>query len=466
MWGERVRVAGARGVSGAGPAVFRCAFGIAVTVNALMYLPDLADAYYADAAFHFGYPPLTFVQPPPGPWLRLVYAGMVVAGLLIAAGLWYRAACAAFFTLTTYVFLLDSSFYQNHEYLLSLLSFLMIFLPLHSSWSLDARLRPAVASPTVPAWVVWLLRFQIGVPYVFGGLAKLNGDWLRGEPLRGWLAERADFPLVGRFFTEEPVVLAMAYGSLVFDLTVAGLLSHRRTRAWAFAAAVCFHLANARLWGLFIFPWLMIPATTVFFPPDWPRRLLHRVREPTPAPAPALVPVPVPVPVPVTAPVPVPVAAPVAARRAAVRPALALCLAAWATVQMLLPLRHLLIPGPANWTEEGHRYAWHMMLRAKEGTAAFILTDGRRVWRIDNADYLTPEQEARLAGHPERLVLFAHFLSEEFDGAEVRVRAWVALNGRDPALLIDPDVDLSRIPVPWWGHADWILPLDEPLPGP
>ncbi|MGK5533507.1 hypothetical protein [Streptomyces sp. URMC 129] len=147
-------------------------------------------------------------------------------------------------------------------------------------------------------------------------------------------------------------------------------------------------------------------------------------------------------------------------------PALALALAAWAAVQVLLPLRHLLIPGPANWTEEGHRYAWHMMLRGKEGTAAFAVDDGRRAWWVDTADYLTPEQEARLAGSPERIVLFARFLSREFGGARVTVRAWVSLNGRDPALLIDPEADLSRVSLPWWGHADWILPLREPLEEP
>ncbi|MDB1088222.1 HTTM domain-containing protein [Streptomyces sp. ACA25] len=486
MWGDRwgqrigqVAEAGARPVSGASVAVFRVAFGIAMAVNTLLYLPYLVHEYYVRPSFTFPYPPFAFVQPLPGVGMQLTYIAMGVLGLTIAAGLWYRASCGAFFVLTTYVFLLDSSYFQNHEYLISLLSFLMIFLPLHRKWSMDARRRPAVASPTVPAWVVWLLRFQIGVPYFFGGIAKLNEDWLRGEPLRMWLAERTDVQVIGRFFTEEPVVWFMVYGSMVFDLVVVWLLLYHRTRPFAFAVALCFHLLNARMFGLYVFPWLMIAATTLFFPPDWPERLWARLRRftggapdrpgparsrdttapdttapdgsaPGSAPAAAVLP-----------PAAAPAAAGPRARRAG--PLLAGCLAVWVLVQVLLPLRHFVIPGTVNWTEEGHRFAWHMMLRTKHGSAEFQLSDQDRTWRVDNSAHLTPKQEHRMAGHPERIVQYAHHLSELHDGAEVRVSARVSLNGRERALFIDPTVDLSQVPATWWGAADWILPLEEPL---
>ena len=38
-----------------------------------------------------------------------------------------------------------------------------------------------------------------------------------------------------------------------------------------------------------------------------------------------------------------------------------------------------------------------------------------------------------------------------------------SLNGREPQLMIDPDVDLASVPTAWLGHADWILPLETPL---
>ena len=48
---------------------------------------------------------------------------------------------------------------------------------------------------------------------------------------------------------------------------------------------------------------------------------------------------------------------------------------------------------------------------------------------------------------------------------ELEVRAFVEaeLNGREEQLLVDPEVDLTMVQYPWLGHADWILPLAQPL---
>ncbi len=45
---------------------------------------------------------------------------------------------------------------------------------------------------------------------------------------------------------------------------------------------------------------------------------------------------------------------------------------------------------------------------------------------------------------------------------EVRARVLISLNGRRPALHIDPERDLTEVE---WGirPADWILPLNVPL---
>jgi vitamin K-dependent gamma-carboxylase len=457
-WAVRLREAAVRPVNAASVAVFRIAFGLAMLVNTLLYLPVLVHEYYLATSVHFPYGPFTFVRPLPGMGMYVVYVAMGAAGILIALGLWYRFAAAGFFVLTTYVFLIDSTNFQNHEYLISLLSFLLILVPAHRKWSLDARRRPPTTA-TVPAWVVWLLRFQIGVPYFFGGIAKLNADWLQGEPLRMWLHRRTDIEVIGPLFNYESVVWLMVYGSLVFDLVVVAFLLHSRTRLPAFVVATSFHLLNARMFGLFIFPWLMIAATTIFFPPDWPERLWARLRR-HPAPPPAR-----------SRADPDPVGgdqpdenrpSPAGAGRRA--PALAAFLVAWMAVQVLLPLRHLAVPEHPNWTEEAHNFAWHMKLREKSGWARFVVTtpDGE-TFRVNPADYLTGKQTGRLAGHPGRLVRFAHCLSEWHDGAEVRVETSVSLNGRLPVPIVDSTVDLATVSLPWFGHADWILPLEEPL---
>src|SRR5690606_10618868 len=113
--------------------------------------------------------------------------------------------------------------------------------PAHHAGSVDSWLRPKLRSQTAPAWALWLLRIQVGIPYFYGGLAKLNPDWLRGEPLRDWLLELAEHPLVGPVVSYETVVYFFSYGGLLFDLLVVPALLWRKTRPFAFALALAFH---------------------------------------------------------------------------------------------------------------------------------------------------------------------------------------------------------------------------------
>ena len=139
--------------------------------------------------------------------------------------------------------------------------------------------------------------------------------------------------------------------------------------------------------------------------------------------------------------------------------------------QLLVPLRHHLYPGSVSWTEEGHRFSWHMKLRDEQAMSRFVAVDpaSGAVEIIRPRDYgLNGEQASDMAGGLPAMVLqFAHNVAGELreQGREdVEIRALVAmtLNGRDPQLLIDPEVDLviqRRMLAP----AEWIVPLEEPL---
>ena len=136
----------------------------------------------------------------------------------------------------------------------------------------------------------------------------------------------------------------------------------------------------------------------------------------------------------------------------------------WVGIQLVVPFRHVAIEGDPNWTEEGHRFAWHMMLRSKTGTAVFDVETPDGVIRVAPRDHLTAEQSEHVVGHPQRLVQFAHHLSALYDGAAVSVTTDISLNGRARQPLIDPSVDLAAEPTWWIGHRPWIVPLTEPLP--
>ena len=258
-------------------AVFRIAFGALMCWEVLRYFRfGWVHSYFIEPPMHFKYIGFEWLQPWPGDGMYVHFAFMALMAAFVALGLWYRVSAVLFFLAYAYYFLLDQALYLNHFYLIALLSFLMALLPAHRALSVDAWRRPSIRSDTAPAWAVWTLRAQLGIVYFFGGVAKLNGDWLRGQPMGMWLADATDFPLLGRFFTEEWARYFFSYGGLLLDLLAVPLLLWPRTRYLAFLALVGFHLTNSQLFSIGIFPWLMIPATTIFLSPDWPRRLLRR----------------------------------------------------------------------------------------------------------------------------------------------------------------------------------------------
>ncbi|MDA0735445.1 MAG: HTTM domain-containing protein [Chloroflexi bacterium] len=258
---------------------FRIAFGSIMLWETWRFVRnDWVGYFFSGKEFYFTYWPFDFLHPWPQEWMYVHLVLMGIFASFIILGFCYRISATAFFLMITYLFLLEQARYLNHLYLVCLLSFLMIFLPANRYFSLDVLLRPSIKSITVPAWSLWLLRFQIAVPMFFGGIAKLNSDWLHGEPLRAWLSVRTDFPLLGQFFANETVVWVMVYGSLLVDLLFIFYMLNRRTRVFGLIVVLAFHFMNARLFDIGIFPWFMIAATLVFFAPDWPVRVLKDVK--------------------------------------------------------------------------------------------------------------------------------------------------------------------------------------------
>lgn len=391
--------------------------------------------YWIEPTYNFPYEGFEWVTPWPGHGMYIHFVVLAISALFILLGFLYRISTIIFFLGFTYVFLLEKANYLNHFYLICLISFLICFVPLHRYFSIDSILCKKIKSNSISIWWLWTVRLIIGIPYFFGGIAKINPDWLAGEPMRKWLAGRTDFPVIGKFFTEEWMVYLFCYGGLLFDLLVVPALIWKKTRVPAFIAAVSFHLVNSEMFSIGIFPWFMLFASLVFFSPDWPLRLLRRSRQ-------ALDPVIEPL------------------------PATKIFLSVFFLIQFLLPFRHFLYPGNVSWTEEGHNFAWHMKLRDKDTyKIVFKLTDPDtgQVWNVSPRKYLNQRQARKMSTRPHMILQFAHLLGEEkikegFKNIEVRVRTETSLNGRPAHSLIDPTVDLMKEK---WGlrHSAWILPL-------
>ncbi len=447
---EKVIRAGSEPVSPASAAAFRIIFGVVavaavVRFSAMGWISDL----YIEPAHHFSYYGFGWVRAWPDWGMYLHFALLGLSALCVALGYRWRLSIAAFFILFTYVELIDRTTYLNHYYFVSLISFLMIFLPLSRAASLD-RLRDPLdqRSGTIPKAAIWTLRAQVGIVYLFAGIAKLNPDWLfNADPLGIWLYNNADTPLIGALFREHWLPYAMSWAGAFFDLTIVGWLLWRRTRPYAYAVLAIFHIMTAMLFPpIGMFPLIMAGAALIFFDPDWPVRTIRWLRRRTgnrpamAAPSPSVT----------------------GTRTLSWPVRLALVLGAgFLAVQLLMPLRHLAYPGNVRWNEEGYRFSWRVLVTEKVGLVKFRVTsqetEGEVLVHPD--DYFTPTQVERMSYQPDMILMASHTIRDDFlgrghEGVEVRADAFVTYNGRPKARLIDPGIDLARIqhgiaPKPW-----------------
>lgn len=420
--------------------VFRIGFGILMLLGTLRFVFNgWLETFYIQPAFHFTYLGFGWVKPLPAPALYAVFAALALCALAVALGLFYRVSITAFFVLFTYVELLDQAFYLNHYYLVSLLSFLLIFLPAHRKWSLDALRNPALCAETVPVWTINVLRLQLGIVYVFAGIAKLNPDWLlNAMPLTLWLRAKTDFPLIGAWFDQRWVAYLFSWGGALYDLTIAFFLLWRKSRPVALLTVAVFHILTEMLFPIGMFPWIMIVASLIFLDERDYCAIAHALRLRPPASTDDE-------------------ASP------AKFPRVALILVPFFIVQVLFPLRSALYPGDTLWSEEGFRFSWRVMLVEKVGSVTFFVRDpaSGRQWTVNPNMYLTRVQEAQMSFQPDMILQFAHFLDEQFRqqgyaDVEVRAEAYVTYNGRASRLLIDPMVDLSQEQNSLL-HKSWIL---------
>ena len=420
--------------------------------------------YFVEPAVTFSYYGFSWVKPWPGRGMYIHFFVLGLAAACVMLGFFYRVASPILFLTFTYSFLLDQTRYLNHFYLVCLISFLMCFLPAERAFSIDALLRPRIRSDVVPAWTLWLLRAQVGIPYFYGGIAKLNSDWIRGgEPMRSWLRPFTHMPPFGHIFAAEWIVYSFVIGGLLLDLLVVPLLLWRRTRLFALIAAVLFNLTNAVIFDIGIFPWMMLGSLLIFFSPDLPRRFARAFMSPGQEFEDAALPQAA-----VVTPKTV-VESSSCPRLVTSQKLVAGLLAAYLAVQLIFPLRHYLYPGEVSWTEEGHNFSWHMKLRTKDGEALFTITHppSGQTWTINPEDYLKSHQVTKVSTKPELILQFGHYLAEEkrregYDNVEVRARVMVSLNGREPQLLIDPNVDLAKEQLSLL-PTRWIVPLTTPL---
>ena len=384
--------------------------------------------------FNFiGFDWLQYLQGEP---MYAYYGIMGLAGVFIMLGLFYRFSTTLFFLLWSGCYLMQKSAYNNHYYLLMLLGAIMIFVPAHKSTSLDVRFGKTEKSDVCSYAFIWMFIFHLGLVYFYASFNKIYPGWLQAKPISLWFQSKASMPVIGPLLAKEWFQYFIAYGGIVYDGLIVFVLLNRKTRKLGFFLSLFFNLFNSLVFQIGIFPYLMILWNVFFYPGDWVRKRFLRKPDLSLPPH-------------------------------SFKPfssVATVVLLGYFGVQFFLPLRHWVIPGDVNYTEEGHRLSWRMMLRAKSGKGDFLVVNPETGAEksIRATDFASRKQASSIRRNPDQAWQYAQIIEEKFkekgwEEVEVYARLQSSLNGGPYQVVIDPSVDLTSVGWNYFWHNDWIL---------
>lgn len=435
-------------------AFFRLAFGLMMLMSLIRFAAySWIDKFYIQPQFHFSYYGFEWVKPL-GVYTYLLYTVAGIAAFFVAIGFKYRLSIILFFLTFTYIELMDKTYYLNHYYFISLVSFVLIFLPANAYFSVDSFRNRELAFAKIPRWNIDILKVMLAVVYFYAALAKLNSDWLvEAMPLRIWLPTNADLPLLGSFLKETWVAYAFSWFGMLYDLVIVFLLLYKPTRLLGFFFVVVFHVMTRILFPIGVFPFVMIISTLIFFDAGFHQRVLfyfskfkklEHIWENDKTKMVTFTKV--------------------------YQTKLAF-LGSFLMLQLAFPFRYLAYPNELFWTEEGFRFSWRVMLMEKAGYTEFKVTDAltKKTIHVDNSQFLTRFQEKQMAFQPDFIVEYAHYLHDFYQkqgihNPIVTVDSYVALNGRLSQRYIDPKINLAQ-EHDTFQHKDWILPFNDTIKG-
>ena len=418
--------------------IFRIFFGILVSLECYgAIITGWVKRNLIDPQFTFTFIGFEWLQPLPGLGMYFYFFVMGSLGICIALGYKYRYSIIAFALLWTGVYLMQKTAYNNHYYLLILISTIMAFLPANGNYSLDAKNNPSLKAIKMPAFVKWVIVLQLLIVYTYASFAKLYGDWLDFSIIEILFKNKRSYPVIGGLLQDPLLHKIVGISGIIFDLLIVPALLWKPTRKWAFVASIFFHLFNSIVFQIGIFPYLALAFSVFFFGPEVIRKIFFKDKEPYQEDEVIVPP-----------------------KRKLVLGILFI----YFLFQLVLPIRHYFIKDDVLWTEEGHRMSWRMMLRSRTGITSFKIVGSttNNSFLVNLDEYLTKAQKNKIACYPDFMWQFSQRLKQEYkekgEEISVYVNSRVSVNGKPYQQFISPDIDLGKVTWNHFKHNDWILP--------
>lgn len=426
-------------------AVFRMSFGLLMGIHCVMSVLN-GQVYhnFTEPPVRFPYIDFGWLSLIPGQAFPVFYIIMAASAFMILAGYRYRLFSIILAALWTITYLSQKVDYNNHYYLMVLISWIMVLVPANQRLSLDVKHGRSRYSKQCPQWVPLLFVSLTAIMYLFAGINKFDPDWLSGRFLEIMFSRFRQHQYLGNLYSNHQFILFISYGGLAFDLLIAPALIWKKTRVAAFFLSCLFHLFNSYTFHIGVFPFLGIALNLLFFIPIHYGTGIkdgHFSSQNIAIPG-------------------------IDERRK--RLLIKSAFTVFLIIQIIIPVRHFFFPGNTFWTDEGYRMSWKMMGRTKSGYVKFKVMHGDSILEINEPSrILSPKHAMWLAGSPDMIWQYAQKIKWEYiasESMEVQVYAVgaVSLNRWPAQPLVDSTVNLAGVKWEPFRHANWILPWKRP----
>jgi vitamin K-dependent gamma-carboxylase len=392
--------------------------------------------------FHFDY--LPFIKPISSAGMKFILLLTLIGPIMMFFRKTLRAGAIIYTLSFSYLFFLDQSYYNNHFYLIILLSIFWIFYK---------PTQDSKGTESIPFWQHFLFGFMVVLVYFYGGIVKLNSDWLfNQQPTRILLelnSAKSGFP---DLLKSEFAIMYITYGGLIFDLCIGFMLIWKRTYLIAVVLTIIFHITNHFIFNIGeggnigIFPMMMIGAIVLFASPDKFRKFLAKF-------LPGVTPIYTP-------------SNEVVDINSSKNKRIFAIVSAFLIIQLILPFRPYALNSQVHWTGQASFFGWRMKVTSKKTSVKFFVkfSENEEPQPINIGRIINTMQIDMMAQHVDMIYKFSQYLKHRFEKETgktpiITADIQVSLNGRPMQAIVDPNTNLANITYSPWSHPDWVLPL-------